>query len=94
MIKTCLAQIWLEDYGKQLAEPRTSSGLAEMTTELCLNGRNPVSTDSTTSWKNWFGGSRIRWEMLSILFSFFGGAFKRLEESDFIFTLPEQKGMK
>lgn len=93
MIRTCLAQVWL-DYGRQLNQPRKASGLAKIITNLCMNGKNPVSMDPTADWKNWFGGSCIRWEMLSILFSFFGRAFKRLDEWDSIFSLPEQRGMK
>jgi hypothetical protein len=91
MINTCLAQVWTE-YGHHLGQSRNSSSLAEMARELCVNGKHPVIVDATTQWKNWFGGPRIRWEMLSILFSFFGRAFKQREDWDPIFTLPEQMG--
>ena len=91
MIRHCLAQIWSE-YGEHLNHPRSISKLSQMVADLCNNGEHPIYMDSKTDWINWFGGSRLRWEMLSILFSFFGRAFKQQEEWDPIFSLPEQEG--
>ena len=99
MIQQCLNQVWSE-YGHCLDERRTRESVLRMANDLFLNDRNPHSmtncdSDSgfgRTSWMNWFAGPQLRWEMIGILFSWAGIAFRHRQEWDPIFNLPEQQG--
>jgi len=91
MIRHCLGQVWSE-YGEYLCHPRSHSKTKQMAVKLSNNGKNPIVMNQKIEWSNWFGGPRLRWEMMSILFSFFGRSFKQREEWDPVFSFLEQEG--
>ncbi|KGO68392.1 hypothetical protein PITC_070170 [Penicillium italicum] len=99
MIQQCLKQVWTE-YGSELGEPRTRESVLRMVNDLFENHKRPHSTPDCdaqsnsdhASWMNWFGGPHLRWEMIGILFSWAGIAFRCKQEWDPVFDLPEQYG--
>lgn len=100
MIQQCLAQVWSE-YGHCLHEPRTRQSVLRMANDLFLNDTKPHSMTNRdadnvfnrTGWMNWFAGPELRWEMIGILFSWTGIAFRHRQEWDSVFDLPEQQGL-
>ncbi|KAJ6172197.1 FAD dependent oxidoreductase superfamily [Penicillium chermesinum] len=99
MIQSCLEQVWTE-YADCLGESRTRESLMRMAKDLFLNDESSPPSGNHESedifnppgWMNWFGGPSLRWEMLGILFSWAGMAFKHKQEWDPVFDLPEQQG--
>ena len=99
MIKQCLRQVWTE-YGDCLGENRTRDSVSKMAKRLFVNHKespSPAKYDTDTSfdppgWMNWFSGSNLQWEMIGILFSWAGMAFRHKQEWDPVFDLPEQHG--
>ncbi|OQE35991.1 hypothetical protein PENCOP_c012G01349 [Penicillium coprophilum] len=99
MIQHCLEQVWTE-YPSELGELRTRESALRVANDLFLNQKKPrpipdcnmVSNSDHVSWLNWFGGPNLRWEMIGILFSWAGIAFRCKQEWDPVFALPEQHG--
>ncbi|OQE27975.1 hypothetical protein PENFLA_c005G04232 [Penicillium flavigenum] len=99
MIQQCLKQVWTE-YASELGELRTRESVWKVANDLFLNHKRPHSTPDCdlssnsdhASWMNWFGGPHLRWEMIGILFSWAGIAFRSKQEWDPVFDLPEQHG--
>jgi hypothetical protein len=97
MIQQCLKQVWTE-YASELGELRTRESVWRVANDLFLNHKRPHSTPDCdissnsdhVSWMNWFGGPHLRWEMIGILFSWAGIAFRCKQEWDPVFDLPEQ----
>ncbi|PBP18430.1 FAD dependent oxidoreductase superfamily [Diplocarpon rosae] len=97
MIRQCLRQVWTE-YGGCLGRERSRESVSTMVDDIFDNGRRPLSRPDTggmndENWVNWFGGPRLRWEMIGILFTWAGMAFRHKQEWDRVFELPEQQGM-
>lgn len=99
MIQRCLKQVWTE-YASALGELRTRESVLRVANDLFLNHKRSQSTPECDhagnsdhpSWMNWFGGPHLRWEMIGILFSWAGIAFRCKQEWDPVFDLPEQYG--
>ncbi|KAJ5502105.1 FAD dependent oxidoreductase superfamily [Penicillium fimorum] len=99
MIQQCLKQVWTE-YPSELGELRTRESALRVANDLFLNHTQPrpipdyddASNPDHASWMNWFGGPNLRWEMIGILFSWAGIAFRCKQEWDTVFDLPEQHG--
>ncbi|KAJ6058170.1 uncharacterized protein N7446_007753 [Penicillium canescens] len=99
MIQQCLDQVWTV-YGSELGEHRTRDSVLKMANDIFLNHKRPQSTPGYNAdsgfdrvdWMNWFGGSYLRWEMIGILFSWAGIAFRCKQEWDPVFELVEQHG--
>ena len=96
MIRQCLNQLWT-DYGHCLGNDRSRASVLELADELIENAKSslPLSSqpgERENNWVNWFGGPRLRWEMIGILFTWAGMAFKHQQDWDPIFDLPEQEG--
>lgn len=95
MIQQCLDQVWRE-YGNCLGENRTRESVSRMAHDLFLNDKRPRATPDNdfdgAGWMNWFAGPWLRWEMIGILFSWAGMAFRHRQEWDSVFDLPEQQG--
>ncbi|KAJ5692887.1 hypothetical protein N7462_002310 [Penicillium macrosclerotiorum] len=99
MIKQCLDQIWIE-YGRDLEGRRTHESVLRMANDLLINDKklNPISENDSdgsfepSGWMNWFSGPYLRWEMIGIIFSWAGMAFRHRQEWDPVFDLPEQHG--
>lgn len=97
MIRQCLDQVWRE-HGAALGSHRSRASVARMARDLFANGneRRPSpepGVPDDESWHNWFGGPRLRWEMIGILFTWAGMMFRHKQEWDPIFQLAEQHGM-
>lgn len=96
MIQQCLEQVWRE-YGDCLGDHRTRESVAIMANDLFLNDKKPRAMPETNDferagWMNWFTGPLLRWEMVGILFSWAGMAFRHRQDWDPVFDLPEQQG--
>jgi hypothetical protein len=92
MIGSCLTSLWGE-FGRQLAYPRSCGGLSTIVLALFENGQEPIKpADGPDHWIHWFGGRKLRWEMIGILFSFCGLGFTVSQEWDPIFALQELHG--
>lgn len=99
MVQQCLKQVWTE-YASELGEPRTRESVFRVANDLFINQKRPHSmpdceyaaNSDHASWINWFGGPHLRWEMIGILFSWAGIAFRCRQEWDPVFDLPEQHG--
>ncbi|EED23993.1 FAD dependent oxidoreductase superfamily [Talaromyces stipitatus ATCC 10500] len=98
MIQQCLEQVWRE-YRNCLGVHRTRESVSKMANDLFLNDKklHPISSENSDAsfdragWVNWFSGTYLRWEMIGILFSWAGIAFKHKPEWDSVFKLPEQQ---
>ncbi|PYH92282.1 FAD dependent oxidoreductase superfamily [Aspergillus ellipticus CBS 707.79] len=99
LIRQCLDQVWTE-YGDSLGPRRSRESVREMATDLFANSHTPPgaavgdaeSSFDRSGWINWFSGPTLRWEMIGILFSWAGMAFRHRQEWDPVFDLPEQRG--
>ncbi|KAJ5300953.1 uncharacterized protein N7443_005955 [Penicillium atrosanguineum] len=99
MIRQCLNQVWTE-YDSELGERRTRESVLKVANDIFLNHKKPQVTPKydaessfdRDSWINWFGGPYLRWEMIGILFSWAGIAFRCKQEWDPVFDLAEQHG--
>lgn len=91
MIQHCTKSVWLA-FGDVLNDVRRDEGLRKMARELFKNGRSAPCPDKEEPWVNWFCGSALRWEMIGVLFTFFGLSMMHRHDWDSIFNLPEQRG--
>ncbi|KAG4443943.1 hypothetical protein IFR05_000583 [Cadophora sp. M221] len=92
MIRRCLSQVWGQ-YGENL-HGHSRESVWEIAKDLHENGKHPVPSveaEKESKWANWFSGPNLRWEMIGIIFSWAGMAFKRKQDWDHIFSLPEQQ---
>lgn len=87
MIRHCLSSTCSE-----LQRSRTAGTVTKLSSEICSNGKTPIHLKGADEWYNWFSGSKLRWEMIGILFTIFGTAFYSGQEWDPVFSLPEQGG--
>lgn len=91
MISHCLKSVW-STFGAALQDSTSNSGLSSMARELFINGETAASPDDDQVWVNWYSGSLLRWEMIGILFTFFGLSMMHLQDWDPVFALAEQQG--
>lgn len=91
MITHCLKSVW-STFGDALKDPRSDRELSSMAHSLFRNGETPARPDEEQAWVNWFCGSSLRWEMIGLLFTFYGLVMMQLQDWDPIFNLPEQRG--
>jgi hypothetical protein len=68
--------------------------MARIADVLFENEETPLapSPDNPTQWMNTFTGPNIRFEMMGMLFCFFGIGFMTLQDWDPVFKLPENDG--
>jgi len=93
MVRHCLGQVWSQ-YGEKLHD-RSRDSVWAIAKDFHENGKHPVPSadvEREFDWMNWFSGPNLRWEMIGILFVWAGMAFKRKQEWDPLFALPEQQG--
>lgn len=91
MITHCLKSVWTT-FGDSLKCPRSERALSSMASLLFRNGDDAPAPDDDQPWINWFAGSSLRWEMIGVLFTFFGMTMQVLQDWDPLFNLPEQHG--
>lgn len=87
-----------ELYSKEFDGPRSCDEMSRVVLDLSQNIRTPMKStmDDNETLLEWLIGPNLRWEMLGILFAFFGMAFISLQEWDPIFEeaeLPEWQGL-
>lgn len=85
-------------YGKHFDGPRSCDEMSRVVLDLSQNIRTPMKStmDETETLLDWLIGPQLRWEMLGLLFAFFGMAFISLQDWDPIFEqaeLPEWQNL-
>jgi hypothetical protein len=93
MITHCISTLW-STFEVQLNTPRTSEKLLPLAEALFTNEENPLPPppDKGIEWLNTFMGPNLRFEMVGMLFCFFGAAYLSLQDSDTCFNVPENYG--
>jgi hypothetical protein len=90
MMNHCVTTLW-ETFEKNLVAPRSTEGLTGIAEVLFRNEEEPLppSPEDGLDWLNTFMGPNIRFEMIGILFCFFGKAYLTLQDWDPLFGVPE-----
>jgi hypothetical protein len=93
MISHCISSLW-STFQTELGTARANEPLAIIADVLFINEETPLppSPDDGMEWLQTFTGRNIRFEMLGILFSFFGMAYLFLQDWDPLFSAPENEG--
>ena len=93
IIRHCIASLWSK-FEVELSGPREEEPMARIADVLFENEETPLapSPDNPTQWMNTFTGPNIRFEMMGMLFCFFGIGFMTLQDWDPVFKLPENDG--
>jgi len=93
MIKHCIKTLY-STFGTELAAPRSAEKFVDMSEVLFKNEERPLpqSPDDGMEWLDTFMGPNIRFEMMGMLFCFFGLAYLSLQDWDPLFELPENHG--
>lgn len=85
-IRLAAASIWTT-FGQHLKEPRRQSSLEAMAQTLFRNGESALEEpEDYQSWLACFSGSRLRWEVMGIVFCRIGIATTVLPVDDHLFT--------
>lgn len=89
----CIASLW-QHFGVELQAPRIDENLVVLSDVLFNNEESPLpsSPEDGLEWLSTFMGPSIRFEMLGLLFTFFGLAYMFLQDTDALFDLPEIEG--
>jgi len=90
MVRHCVTTLW-STFEEELSGPREDEPMASIADVLFENEETPLacSSDDPTEWMNTFMGPNIRFEMMGMLFCFFGLGFLTLQDWDPVFKLPE-----
>jgi hypothetical protein len=93
MIKHCIKTLY-SAFGTQLSVPRSAEKFVDMSEVLFKNEERqlPPSPDDGMEWLDTFMGLNVRFEIIGVLFCFFGLAYLSLQEWDPLFGLPENHG--
>jgi hypothetical protein len=93
IIRHCIASLWSK-FEVELSGPREEEPMARIADVLFENEETPLapSPDNPTEWMNTFTGPNIRFEMMGMLFCFFGIGFMTLQDWDPVFKMPENDG--
>lgn len=93
LIKHAVVNLW-STFGEELSVPRTSEKLSLIAETLFKNEEKPLppAPDDGMEWLDTFTGLSLRFEMLGMLFCFFGMAYHSLPDSDHRFRIPENPG--
>lgn len=93
MIRHCIETLW-SSFGAELDGPRTYEKLARIANVLFKNEEMPLSQapEDGMDWLNGFMGQNLRFEMMGMLFCFFGMSYQTLQDWDEIFQAPENGG--
>jgi hypothetical protein len=93
MVSHCITNLW-STFEAELSGPREEEPMARIADVLFENEETPLapSSDDPTEWMNTFTGSNIRFEMMGMLFCFFGLGFMSLQDWDPVFKATENDG--
>ena len=92
LIKHAVAGLW-STFGELLSFPRTTEKLNVIADALFKNEKqlSPAPGDGI-EWLSTYIGPNLRFEMLGLLFCFFGMAYQSLLDGDYRLSVPEHKG--
>lgn len=97
LMRAVICSFW-ETFRQNLIEPRTDKELEDIVDILTTNEGiqwTCIGDNSFGEWPNICCGRQLRWEMLGLIFAFFGLAFMHLPASDpLLETLPEPKNAR
>lgn len=89
MIQTWISHIWTT-YEYHLTPPASAESLSRMVTSFCNNAKDSSPPNNNPQlWLSWFTRPVIRWEIMGILFVYFGFTFMILQEDDKLFDALE-----
>ena len=93
MISHCITALW-STFEAELSGEREEEPMARIADVLFDNEETPLapSPDDAIEWMNTFTGPNIRFEMMGLLFCFFGLGFMSLQDWDPVFTTHENDG--
>jgi hypothetical protein len=93
LVRHAVATLW-STFGDQLTMPRTPEKLTPIAETLFRNEEKtlPPAPDDGMEWLNSFTGPNLRFEMLGMVFCFFGMAYHSLLDGDARFSTPENYG--
>jgi hypothetical protein len=93
LIRHAIETLWAT-FEPILEAPRTTEKLAGIAEVLFANELRPFppAPDDGMDWLNTFMGPNLRFEMLGMLFCFFGMAYQSLNDWDERFKVPENQG--
>ena len=93
IIRHCITTLW-STFEVELSGTRDEEPMARIADVLFENEETPLapSPDDPAEWMNTFTGSNIRFEMMGMLFCFFGLGFMSLQDWDPVFKAPENDG--
>jgi hypothetical protein len=93
LIGYCNASIWA-NFSESLAEPRSAPLLTIMSDVLFKNEEAPLppSPDDAIEWLSTFTGMNLRFEMMGLMFCFYGMGYLALQDWDPLFSVAENKG--
>jgi hypothetical protein len=93
MVRHCITSLW-STFETELSGPREEEPMARIADILFENEETPLalSPDDPIEWMDTFTGSNIRFEMMGMLFCFFGLGFMTLQDWDPVFASPENDG--
>ncbi|KAE8452858.1 hypothetical protein EG329_013130 [Mollisiaceae sp. DMI_Dod_QoI] len=93
LIGYCNASIWA-NFEESLSQPRSAQSLTTLSDVLFKNEEAPLppSPDDAIEWLNTFTGPNIRFEMMGLMFCFYGMGYLALQDWDPLFDVPENHG--
>jgi hypothetical protein len=93
LIRHAIDTLW-STFGGYLAAPRAPEKLTAVAEVLFANAQVPRPTppDDGMDWLDTFMGPNLRFEMLGMLFCYFGMSYQALQDWDELFKAPENQG--
>ena len=93
MLRHCMEGLW-STFGPELAEPHSFEKLAGIADVMFSNEERPLAPAPASAiiWLAGFTGKNLRFEMMGLLFCFFGIAYQVSQEWDELFQDPENGG--
>ncbi|CZR53186.1 uncharacterized protein PAC_03064 [Phialocephala subalpina] len=93
VIGYCNSAIW-SNFAESLSQPRSAESLTIFSDVLFKNEETPLpaSPDDPIEWLNTFTGPNLRFEMLGLMFCFYGMGYLALQDWDPLFEVPENFG--
>ena len=93
LVRHAVETLW-QTFGGYLAAPRAAEKLTAIADVLFANAQTQYLTppDDGMDWLDTFMGPNLRFEMLGLLFCFFGMSYQTLQDWDELLKLPENDG--
>lgn len=93
MIRHCIETLW-SNFGDELDGPRTPEKLARIANVMFKNEEKPLppAPEDGITWLYGFMGQNLRFEMIGMLFCFFGMSYQTLQDWDELFQSTDNEG--